>query len=393
MEDHRLEVGQILARTRRSVWLVKGRMVARRVARGCMWCRRRKKEPVQQQIGRLPPQVAEIAPPFSHLALDLFGPLLVKGLGGHARKCFKAWGVLFVCLGCKAVAIWLSPSYAAKDFMDCLQKQVAIYGVPVSIHSDKGSQLTAAASDLREWEDFSRQAEELGITWTFSPTACPWRNGQAERAIGLAKRSLEHVVNHFETLTFVEMEAALLKTAALLNRRPLSARIYSEDEFHPISPSDLLLGRISGYQGWASEETLGEGTDLGPRLEKVNRLTQLWWQRWTEAALELLTPLKKWTRAFRNLEVGDIVMLHGGKAFGKGEYRLGRVQALNTDSDGLVRTVVVGLCSRRRRGREAEAANRVPLELVPVAVQRLSVLLPVEEQQELQLQANEAVQQ
>merc|ERR1711867_60885 len=72
VEDHRLEVGQILARTRRSVWLVKGRMVARRVARGCMWCRRRKKEPVQQQIGRLPLQVAEIAPPFSHLALDLF---------------------------------------------------------------------------------------------------------------------------------------------------------------------------------------------------------------------------------------------------------------------------------------------------------------------------------
>ena len=72
-------------------------------------------------MGQVPDVVGSPAPPFLHVALDLFGPLVAKGLGGHARKSFKVWGVLFACLATRAVCIWLAPSYSARDFLLCLQ--------------------------------------------------------------------------------------------------------------------------------------------------------------------------------------------------------------------------------------------------------------------------------
>ena len=64
----------------------------------------------------------------------------------------------------------------------------------------------------------------------------------------------------------------------------------------------------------------------------------------------------------------DVVLLRGDNKLKKGEFRLGRVKALNNDSDGLVRMVVVGCRTRRRRGRADEENNQVPLDLFPMAV-------------------------
>ena len=87
-------------------------------------------EAMKQQMGNVPDSVGRVCSPFLETGVDLFGPLLAKGLGGHARKVFKAWGVMFVCLGSRAVSMWLSPSYSCHDFLLCLQHQVAIYGKP-----------------------------------------------------------------------------------------------------------------------------------------------------------------------------------------------------------------------------------------------------------------------
>ena len=122
-----------------------------------MKCRRAFSKPAEQQMGKLPDAVAQPCSPFQHVSLGLFGPLVAKGLGGHARKAFKTWGVLFCCLGSRAVSVWLAASYSTTDFLQCLQRQIAIYGMPQSIHSDQGSQLMAAASDLKEWEGLAEE--------------------------------------------------------------------------------------------------------------------------------------------------------------------------------------------------------------------------------------------
>ena len=361
----------MLARTRRHAWIVRGRAAARKAAKSCMECRLHSKRLVQQQMGKVPDEVAKQCPPFLHVSVDLFGPLLAKGLGGHARKAFKTWGVLFSCLGSRAVSVWLAASYSTSDFLQCLQRQISIYGVPASIHSDRGRQLVSAASDVREWEGLAEEARKLGISWTFSPVACPWRNGQAERAVGLIKSSLKHQVDSYELLSYAELETALLRIAAIVNQRPLAVRLYSDSDFYPVSPSDLLLGRMAGYGG-TQEERVGE-FELGPRMEKIQRLVELWWRKWEEQAFLLFTPRKKWRLEARPVQEGDIVLLKSDSKLGPGTYRLARIVELHGDEDGVVRTVTLLLKSRRRQ-------RNVVMERVVMAIQRLSMLLPKEEQ-------------
>ena len=67
----------------------------------------------------------------------------------------------------------------------------------------------------------------------------------AERAVGMAKSTLSHQLDGNKSLDFAQMEALFLKVANLLNARPIVARMLNEDDFHPISPNDLLLGRAT----------------------------------------------------------------------------------------------------------------------------------------------------
>ena len=65
----------------------------------------------------LPEYTLERADPFKVCSLDLFGPLLTRGIGGYRRKTFKVWGVLYACLASKAVAIWASAGYDMENFL------------------------------------------------------------------------------------------------------------------------------------------------------------------------------------------------------------------------------------------------------------------------------------
>ena len=93
-------------------------------------------------------------------------------------------------------------------------------------------------------------------------------------------------------------------------------------------------------------------------------------------AFLLFTPRKRWQATFRNLRVGDVVMLLSTGKLSPGTYRLGMVRQVMPDTTGVVRTVLVGLRSRRRRGAGAWVEEQ------RMAVQRLAVLLPVEERWE-----------
>ena len=380
-EDHKREPANVLARTRRSVWLVGGRTVAAKAVQKCTYCRLQRRVTAEQLMGKLPPQVLEPSSPFNAVCLDLFGPLLARGIGGHTRKEFKTWGVVFCCLSSKAVAMWLAPSYSCKSFMLCFKKQAAIYGKPAAVVSDRGSQLMAAGRELKEWEEMTQEIKKAGTVWKFVPTACAWRVGQAERAVALAKHTLQHLVNKHVTLDFVELESTLMHVAELINQRPLAVRQYNDLEYHPVSPSDLLLGRIYGYRpGIAQTEPPAESSmELGKSLERVEELVTLWWERWTDAAFPLFCPRTKWVKEKRNMVAGDIVLLKNERKLGKGEYRLGKVMSVLPDPDGVVRTVMLGLRKRRGQAKEGRLECKQGLEVIPMAVQRLVVLQAAEE--------------
>ena len=80
--------------------------------------------------------------------------------------------------------------------------------------SDHGTQLTAAAKQMGQkgikWEHIEAFTARAGTKWMFTPKGCPWRNGMAERAVGMAKASLAHQLEGHRSLDFAQLDALFL---------------------------------------------------------------------------------------------------------------------------------------------------------------------------------------
>ena len=103
-----------------------------------------------------------------------------------------------------------------------------------------------------------------------------------------------------------------------------------------------------------------------------------WWARWIEEVLPTLIPCKKWKKASRNLQVGDIVMmLYKGNLVD--DYRLAKVTQVFPDERNLVRTVEVSYRKRMKK-EPSEVYKSKELVSEKIAAQRLSLLQAVDEQ-------------
>ena len=313
--------------------------------------------------------------------MDLFGPFLAKGLGGFGRKQFKVWGVLYSCLSMKAVAIWAAPGYDTASFNLCHAQQVATYGMPSLVISDQGTQLKKAASEGIDWAQVAHGTAHQGTAWKFTPAGCPWRNGQCERGVQMVKRTLGQVLQGDAILNFAELQTLFVRVAALVNARPLSARIANEGEWLPIAPNDLLHGRATGLEARIKFNVDSEVpmADIPRKMQQIRQLEEAFWARWSQDGFPLMCPLKKWTQVERNLQVGDVTLLKYDRQLGGAKYRLCRVAQLKPDLHGVVRTVVVELRDRKRGVRERREDCRAGLVEMEVAVQRLVVILPAGE--------------
>ena len=127
---HRKDINGLVAAVRRHAWILQARALAKQVAKSCAKCRLQARDTKQQIMADLPGETLRQCAPFQAVGMDFFGPLMVKGIGGQCRKCFKVWGVLYVCLATKAVAIWMTDSYATPSFLLCHRRQVDVYGSP-----------------------------------------------------------------------------------------------------------------------------------------------------------------------------------------------------------------------------------------------------------------------
>ena len=78
------------------------------------------------------------SPPFYHSVVDLFGPFV------------KAYGVVFTDVASRCCHIDLADSYDTDSFLNVLRRFTSIRGYPKTMYSDKGSQIVAAANELKE---------------------------------------------------------------------------------------------------------------------------------------------------------------------------------------------------------------------------------------------------
>ena len=167
-----------------------------------------------------------------------------------------------------------------------------------------------------------------------------------------------------------------------MNARPLTVLVYNEDDETPIWPSDLLLGRTTNLENRVVTTWTGphpDNIDLEHKCEQITQMVDAWWNIWQRDSFTLFCPRQKWTIQQRNLRVGDIVLLRYEQQVGKDKFRLGKITQVHPDRHGLVRTVTVSLRDLKKARKEKRNEVKAPQTAMTVGIQRLVVLLPVEE--------------
>ena len=171
-----------------------------------------------------------------------------------------------------------------------------------------------------------------GTKWIFTERGCPWRNGTAERAVGLAKTTLQHQLEGDKSLNYAQMDELFLRVANIINSRPTGVRMLTEEVYHPITPNNLLLGRASGPIKEPDEDLEDNGKDgnynANRLLTSQEDLCEKWWAKWSEVAFPLLAPRKKWSQEHRNVMVGDIVLLRYDSKLSRARYRYRRKRSI-----------------------------------------------------------------
>ena len=115
------------------------------------------------------------------------------------------------------------------------------------------------------------------------------------------------------------------------------------------------------------------------KLRFRERCLREWWKSWYAGVFDQLFIRSRWKQSLRNVQVGDIVVMRNTGKLTPGDFRRGKVTQADPDHDGLVRTVIVQMYrpDSRRPVAHYQGEGHVQVRL---AVQRLVILVPVEEQ-------------
>lgn len=147
-----------------------------------------------------------------------------------------------------------------------------------------------------------------------------------------------------------------------------------------LTPNTLLLG-LAGIRGDSN------GIDLYThpwrRLRAIQICVDMFWKKWSELAGPNLFIRPKWHHTQRSVKVGDTMWIADQNAL-RGQFRLGRIQAVYPDKKGLVWDADVKTCTGLAASLVVGQSKRSPQQLASVIlrrdVRRLVVLIPVEDQ-------------
>ena len=270
-----------------------------------------------------------------------------------------------------AVHLDIATCYSTDAFLMVLRKFVSIRGYPHNIYSDSGTQLVGASNVLkaisREWDwnkilDFGTTK---GMCWNFSPADSPWWNGCCESLIKSIKKSINIALKH-KRVSFVELQTIVFEAGNLANERPIGIKPDKFSEHSYLCPNDLLLGRASQtvpHGPW------DQSNSIAKRFHFVQSIIDHYWKKWTLCYFPNMIIQHKWHHKVRNVNVGDIVII-ADRNLNRGEWKLGRVSDVVRGVDGCVRRVML---QYKNKGSNA-------FTTIERAVQRIVVILPVEEQ-------------
>ena len=306
---------------------------------------------LEQKMADLPPDRAEIGPPFTNVGFDVFGPWTVqtrRTRGGAADS--KRWGLVFTCLASRAIHIELLETMDASSFICALRRFFSIRGPATRLRCDRGSNFVRGKSELDEAlaemdkKSVERYLSEQGCEWQFNPPHASHFGGAWERQIGTIRRILDAMLveTGAQKLTHELLVTLMSEVAAIVNSRPITAIPSDTDEPLPLTPSTLLTQKTRPL-GPLPGKFVSQDLYARRRWRKVQYLAEQFWIRWRREYIQNLQVKTKWNRDHRNLAVDDIVLMKDEQAH-RNNWPLGRVVHAIKSEDGRVRKATVLIC-------------------------------------------------
>ena len=356
-------------------WAVRAGLLAKKVASACITCHKSSNKTMLQPLGEIPLDQMKEPMAWGHCQMDMMGPILCRSdVNPRVRK--KTWGLVIEDVNSGAVHLDVVSDYSTNAVLMSLRRFGSLRGWPGTIQSDPGSQLESAGGKLENWwstfgTSLQNLAGEKNFKWNISPANSPWRQGKAERRIGVVKRLLK--VSLGDTcLSPLEFQTTLMEIANICNERPIGlSKPRADGSYSVITPNQLLLGRSSNIL--PDDTDLCSDLPVAARYRLVNHVTTVFWQKWCSEVAPRSIFRQKWHVQTRNLCVGDLVMICESTQI-KAKYKLGLIETVNTSADGCVRSATIKYTNISGDG-------RVSYVRVQRSVQRLVLILPVEEHQ------------
>ena len=153
----------------------------------------------------------------------------------------------------KAAHIEVVSKLTAVTCIAALHRFVARRGTPRRIHTDNGTNLRGARSDLASIRGMlsprtgtvAKEAELLGMEWVFIPPGLPNFGGLWEAAVKSAKAHLKKVVGN-QILSFEELVTLCCDVESMMNSRPLMPLTEDINDLEALTPFMLMHGVPAG---------------------------------------------------------------------------------------------------------------------------------------------------
>ena len=151
------------------------------------------------------------------------------------------------------------------------------------------------------------------------------------------KAHLKRVIGETR-LTFEEFVTVLTQVETCLNSRPLGSLPCDGDTIEPLTPGHFLIGRP--LEALPDPPMSYCSMSLLKHWYLCQGLVRHFWKRWTTEYMDIIRQFMKWHHPSRNLQVGDVVILHEDNLIPM-KWPLGRNVKIYTGKDGIVRVVDV----------------------------------------------------
>ena len=226
------------------------------------------------------------------------------------------------------------------------------------------------------------------INWKMNVPQASHMGGVWERLIRTTKSVLSAMLqNHGKQLDDESLRTLMVKTEAIINGRPLTTiDLTGPDALDVLTPNRLLTMKSSVVMAPPGNFQQADAYSR-KRWRRVQHLSNEFWYKWRRTYLQSLQSRQKWSASYRNLKVGDLVILKDD-SIPRNCWKLARVAETYPDEDGLVRKVKVAVANQSGDG-DGSSLKGSRISHLDRLVQKLVFLMSSDENEDRGFPAEE----